>query len=84
MPNKSYGKPKTAAERNTLSISAYLEKMNEYLAYPGRVVNGQLFVLYQGNWISKQEFDKFVKRPIVPTFLSNKNNFDRTMAWMFE
>jgi len=82
--NRSKAQPKTATQRNSLSIGEYLRQVSDYMAYPGKIKDGVLYVLYNGEWVTKYEFDNLIKKPIVPTFNANRENADKTKTWMFE
>lgn len=66
-----------------MSIADYVKAKDEYLNYPGRIINGEMFVLYKGKWIALNEFNQSVKAPCIPNLKANLNNSDRTKLWMY-
>lgn len=80
---RSQAQPKTNNERGMISIAEFIQKRNDYFNYPGKIVNGLLFVKYEGRWMPKKEFDKLVKLPITPNFTANLNNCDPTKLWIY-
>lgn len=71
-----------SSEKGIISIGEYIALKQKYKSYPGKLINGQMFIYYDDEWITKKKFDKLVKKPIVPNFTANLNNPDKTKLWI--
>lgn len=70
--------------RSLPGIGEYVQQMEEYKNYPGKIRRGKMFILFHGKWISKGEFDKLVKPPKITSFVVNPNNSDKTKSWLYD
>lgn len=78
------GLPKLPAyKRNIISVSEYLKVRDERANLPGRInKEGEMQVLYNGEWMGADKFAQQFPPIIVPDFTSNLLNVDRTNIWM--
>ena len=68
--------------KQSMSISEYVERLEDRRSYPARMINGVLEVSMNGHFVSLEEFDKLVPAPIVHSFSHDITNVDKTKAWM--
>ena len=65
-----------------MSIGEYIERNNERLYAPGRIINGVMEVQIHGHWISKDDFDKYYPPLSIDNMQACKTNPDTTKKWM--
>lgn len=65
-----------------MSVSAYVTRNTERQLAPGRLINGEMQVLYDGRYISQREFDRLLPPAIVFDFNARKDNSDKSKSWM--
>lgn len=75
---------KSRKERDMISIAEHLSQVQDYNFHSAIIKDGEMTVQLHGHYIPVKEFNQLVKRPLVPDFKSNKNNVDRTGAWMLD
>jgi len=82
MPTNRSNGSKSAKHRTFIKVGEYLEKATEYRNYPGRLINGEMFIFFHGNWVTQAELDSVVKKPVVLDFKVNLNNVDKTKDYL--
>lgn len=67
---------------NHTPVSDYLKAKDSYYNAPARILNGNMRVLWENEWLTLEEFKSLVKPPIVPKFGANMENPDKTRLWL--
>jgi hypothetical protein len=70
------------AKRQIMSIVEYVERKMERKNAPGKILNGEMFVMLHGHWVTKKEFDKYLPEPIVHSFNHDITNVDNSGKWV--
>lgn len=67
-----------------MSVADYIRLKERRKSFPGKIVNGEMFVFCCGEWMPKNVFDELIPKVIVPDFSTNMLNVDRTKMWMHQ
>ena len=68
--------------KNSMSVSEYVSRNEERRMCPGKIKNGEMFVFWNGSWVSAEFFNSAIPAPIVHSFLNDVTNIDSTHKWM--
>lgn len=63
-------------EKNRPSVKEYCDKIVEWRSWPGKIINGEPFVVFHNHVIPQQEFLEIQPMPQVENFRRNISNID--------
>lgn len=66
---------------NPHKIQNYVEDITDWRRYPGKIINGEMEVLFHGHWVYEKEFLGAFPMPNPSTFRKKRENIDSTQNW---
>lgn len=84
IPNKNQKAFSRQTDNVVGKIQRYVEDINEWKNWPGRIIDGKLYVRLHGHWIENSEFLSLCPKPTIPNIRLNPNNCDKSKKWMYD